>query len=317
MAREKNTHFHDLRRRLQTQVTLNPYEYHRQTYPFARTTTLWTVEISSCVLTSDAHAQQAVPRLWASAALVMAASSLCLAYANQRRKSQLAIEYAHRVRQQSPDKWVFWVHASNSARLDEAFDSIGERVGLSSQAGATADTVPLVLKWLNDNANGRWLMIIDNVDDEVTIESRTDGQSISIASLLPQSDHGAILITSRNTGIARSLVSREQDIIKVSTISESEAVLLLHNKLGDRPQDGATQLVKALDCILLAVVQAAAYIGRLGPRMSVAKYLNELGRVEKQAQLLQKAAPDMRCDREALNSLLATWEISFKYIWEK
>ncbi|KAF2727433.1 hypothetical protein EJ04DRAFT_451317, partial [Polyplosphaeria fusca] len=232
-------------------------------------------------------------------------------------KSQLAIEYAYRVRQQRPDTWVFWVHASNSARLEEAFHGIAERVGLSSQAGAAVDIVPLILKWLSNNASGRWLMIIDNFDEEIAIESRNDGRNISLASLLPQSDHGAILITSRNTDVAWSLISRQQDIIEVSTMSEGEAVQLLQNKLGDRSQNGATQLAKALDCIPLAVVQAAAYINRLGLRMSIAKYLHELRGVENRVQLLQKAAPDLRRDGEALNSVLATWEISFKYIHQR
>ena len=146
------------------------------------------------------------------------------------------------------------MYASNSARVEEAFSDIAERVGLSSQPGATADIIPLVRKWLCNEANGRWLMIVDNVDDEITVESQKDGQSILLASLLPQSDHGAIVVTSRNADVARSLVDRQQDIIMVGTMSEGEAVKLLQNKLGDGPRDGATQLVKALDCIPLAIV---------------------------------------------------------------
>jgi len=100
----------------------------------------------------------------------------------------------------------------------------------------------------------------------------TTRQSISLASLLPQSDHGAIIVTSRNADIARSLVDRQQDIITVDTMSEGEGVELLQNKLGGGPRDGAIQLVEALDCILLVIIQAAAYINRPGSRTSVAKY---------------------------------------------
>ncbi|KAF1936601.1 hypothetical protein EJ02DRAFT_327735, partial [Clathrospora elynae] len=232
-------------------------------------------------------------------------------------KSQLAIEYAHRVRQSSPDTWIFWVHASNSARLEEAFSDIAERVGLSSQPGAAADILPLVRKWLCNEANGRWLMIVDNADDELTVESQKDRKSASLASLLPQSDHGAIIVTSRNVDVARSLVGRQQDVIMVGAMSEDEAIKLLRNKLGDGPRDGATQLVKALDCIPLAIVQAAAYMDRLGPRMAVGRYLGELKGVAEKVQLLQKAASDIRRDGEALNSVLATWQISFEYIRQK
>jgi tetratricopeptide (TPR) repeat protein len=160
-------------------------------------------------------------------------------------------------------------------------------------------------------------MIVDNADDEISVESQKDGQSISLASLLPQSDHGAIVVTSRNADVARSLVGRQQDIIMVGAMCEGEAVQLLQNKLGDGSRDGATQLVEALDYIPLAIVQAAAYMNRLGSRMPVAKYLGELKGVGKKVQLLQKAASDTRRDESALNSVLATWQISFEYIYQK
>jgi hypothetical protein len=63
------------------------------------------------------------------------------------------------------------VHASNSAWLEEAFSDIAERVGLSSQPGAAADIVTLAPNGPCDEANGRWSMIVDNVDDEVTVEA--------------------------------------------------------------------------------------------------------------------------------------------------
>ncbi|KAJ4361600.1 hypothetical protein N0V95_001761 [Ascochyta clinopodiicola] len=235
-------------------------------------------------------------------------------FGHDSRKSQLAIEYAHRVRRTSPDTWIFWVHASNSARLEQAFGDIAQKVGLCAQPSAAVDTVPAVCRWLSNEANGRWLMIVDNVDDEIAIESQEDGQSIPLASLLPQSDHGAFLVTSRNADVARSLVGRRQDIIQIGAMSDSEAGELLRKKLGVEPSDGATQLVIALDCIPLAIVQAAAYIDRLGKQMSIAKYLGRLKGVEGQVELLRKAAPDMRRDGKALNSVLATWQISFEHI---
>lgn len=85
------------------------------------------------------------------------------------------------------------MHASNSARVKESFGEIAERVGLSSQLGIAADTVPLVRRWLCNEANGRWFMIVDNVDDDITIELQHDVKSMSLASSLPQNEHGAVL----------------------------------------------------------------------------------------------------------------------------
>jgi hypothetical protein len=96
-----------------------------------------------------------------------------------------------------------------------------------------------------------------------------------------------------------------------------EAVQLLQNKLEDAGQDGLDQLIKAVDCIPLPVVHAAAYINRLAPRMTVAQYLGQLAIVEKKVQLLQTAAPDMGRDWKALNSVFAIWQISFEHIRSK
>jgi NB-ARC domain len=210
--------------------------------------------ICSHVSTSDARGQRVARRLWGSVALGTSQTSLRLAYAYSHRKSQLAIEYAYRVRQRSPDTWVFWVHASNSARLEAAFSDIAENVGLSSQPDAAVDALQLVRRWLCNKANGRWLMIVDNVDTDVVIEVQKEKEKVSLASLLPQTDHGAILITSRNADVARSLVGREKDIIAVGTMSDDEAIQLLGNNLGDKSMDGAIRLVNTLDCIPLAIV---------------------------------------------------------------
>jgi hypothetical protein len=69
------------------------------------------------------------------------------------------------------------VHANNSGRVEDAFSEIAERVGLTSQPGASGDILPLVRRWLDNEANGRWLLIVDNIDDEITIELN-NGQSV-------------------------------------------------------------------------------------------------------------------------------------------
>lgn len=151
------------------------------------------------------------------------------------------------------------MHASNLARLEAAFSDIADEVGLPPQPTAAVNTLQLVRRWLCNEANGRWLIIVDNADTDITIEMQKEEEKVSLAALLPQSNHGAILITSRNADVARSLVSREKDIITVGTMSDEEAVQLLENKLGDSPGVGAIQLANALDRIPLAIVQAAAY----------------------------------------------------------
>jgi hypothetical protein len=127
------------------------------------------------------------------------------------RKSQLAIEYFYRVRKQSQQKWVFWIPASNTAKFEAAYKNIAARVQLPRSDGTTANVLQLVYDWLCNEDNGQWLMIVDNADDESIFGIiRQDGQRAApgdspirstLASLLPQSDHGSILVTSR-TGMS-------------------------------------------------------------------------------------------------------------------
>ena len=81
------------------------------------------------------------------------------------RKSQLAIEYSYQVRESSPDMWVFWVHASNTARFEEGYRKIAERIKIAGWDNREVNILQLVNNWLCDEANGRWFMIIDNADD--------------------------------------------------------------------------------------------------------------------------------------------------------
>lgn len=82
-----------------------------------------------------------------------------------KRKSQLAVEYAYHVREKSPNTWVFWVHASRRARFEEGYVKIAERAKLPGWDQPDVDNLKLVHSWLCDEANGPWVMIIDNADD--------------------------------------------------------------------------------------------------------------------------------------------------------
>jgi hypothetical protein len=115
------------------------------------------------------------------------------------RKSQLAIKHCYRTAEQSLDAWVFWVHASNTARLEQSFREIADRVKVRGRKDPQADVFKLVHDWLRDAKNGRWLLVLDNTDDAAVL-SPTDGGSglrQHLSRYLPSSRHGAVLVTSR------------------------------------------------------------------------------------------------------------------------
>ena len=136
----------------------------------------------------------------------------------------------------------------------------------------TVNVLKLVRDWLQREDVAPWLMILDNADELDTFFSTnlssSHGQE-SIASYLPKTSTGRILITSRNLNVAEKLTGSHKAIQKIPTMDSSEAFQILRNKLNGRlDEDAAADLIYVLDFIPLAVNQAAAYINRRAPRVS-------------------------------------------------
>ena len=225
---------------------------------------------------------------------------------------------------------MFWIHASNAARFEQSFRDIANYVKISGRQKPEADIFQLVHDWLCDEKKGKWALILDNVDDAGFLvapstdqdghtNSRESGNSRSLVSYLPQCSHGSILITTRSEDEALKLVE-PRDIITVEPMSIQDALALFENKLrGDDngSDDGnvAVELLVALELMPLAIVQAAAYILRRRPRYSVREYFRDFLRDDrKRTSLLDFNGKQLRRDREAKNSIIITWQISFDHI---
>ncbi|KAF2180317.1 hypothetical protein K469DRAFT_715560 [Zopfia rhizophila CBS 207.26] len=245
-------------------------------------------------------------------------------------KSQIAIEYAYRVRESASQTWVFWVHASNAARFEQAFREIAIKIQLPGRDDPKVDILRLVYNWLCDERNGRWLIILDNADDDRVFSSypadlggvgqakEQPGGAMPLASFLPQTANGWILVTSRDLRTAVNLVGVRRNIIWVEPMAEEDALALLKTRvsIGEYCEGDARALVQALEGIPLAVTHAAAYIGVREPRITVSAYL-ELFREseENQAYLLNiQEARDLRRDGSVPDAVITTWQISFEQI---
>jgi tetratricopeptide (TPR) repeat protein len=238
----------------------------------------------------------------------------------RRRKSQLAIEYARDLRQQSPETWVLWIHASNAARFDQSVHEISDRLRLPGHEDPKANHLKFLQRWLENENNGSWLIVLDNADDAsfllepppMASEAQHDRQRMEY---FPVSDHGSMIITTRSKDQALRLVF-EDDIVPITPMSEGEASLLMTSKLG-RWEDEISDLVSALDLMPLAISQAASYIRARGSRWSVQKYREEMEESRKsRTSLLRYEMPLPNRDKYATNSVFLTWQISFEYVNE-
>ncbi|KAI1157269.1 hypothetical protein F5B18DRAFT_261410 [Nemania serpens] len=230
-------------------------------------------------------------------------------------KSQAVIEYTYRVRDNRPQTWVFWVHASTASRVEEAYRGIADRLSLPGRNNPNTNVCQLVSNWLCDEANGRWILILDNADDIETFfpQQKPHDASSPLGNYLPQSLNGSIVVTSRNKDTAVRIVGDLRNVMQIRAMGKSQALQLLRNKLHTTStEDGMTELLDALDYIPLAITQAAAYIN-LRPRMTVSSYLDEFrGSAQRKRKLLHRDSGDLRRDGSASNSVKTTWRVSFE-----
>jgi tetratricopeptide (TPR) repeat protein len=185
----------------------------------------------------------------------------------------------------------------------------------------------MIYNWLSNESNGSWLMILDNADDAKVFFGHggtdicRDATTLtvrSLASYLPQSRHGSILVTSRDRDAAIRLTGHSGRLVEVNAMNLHESMALLETriKVEKSTQLDAEQLLRELDYIPLAITQAAAYIDKRKPRMTILGYLELLRENESNlGQLLNEDQGDLWRDQaRPNNAIIATWEISFNQI---
>ncbi|CAG7562602.1 unnamed protein product [Fusarium equiseti] len=228
-------------------------------------------------------------------------------------KSQIAIEYAYRFRESVPQAWVFWVHAANASRFEEAYRAIADKVEMAGRDNPKADILKTVHNWLSDETNGQWLLIIDNADD--------DGPFFDpdrpLEGFLPQTPNGKLLFTSRKRSAATNLVGSQGHTLEVKPMGEDDALTLLSTRglLNKSNQDDSKALVQALEYIPLAITHAAACI-KASALMTMADYIRRFE--ESEAYLVKvlgkEEYKDIRRDNSIRHAVIATWQISFAQI---
>jgi tetratricopeptide (TPR) repeat protein len=119
------------------------------------------------------------------------------------------------------------------------------------------------------------------------------------------------------------MLVEERDMIAVKPMDEEHALALFEKKLvtakerlgSQADKKDVAELAKELEYIPLAIVQATAYISQRASRCSVRQYLEEFRKSDrKRTSLLNHGGGQLRRDREAKNSIIITWQISFDYL---
>ena len=203
------------------------------------------------------------------------------------------------------------------ARFHEAYGTIARKLGLPGLESPNVDLLQLVHDWLSNERHGSWLMILDNVDDMETFFTTPSATSegVALITYIPRSMKGKVIVTTRDDRVGERLADRKK-CITVPLLGEYEAVRLLQSKLyecSNCTEADAASLVKALDCLPLAITQAAAFISE--NHCTLRNYLKMLQASEpEQMELLTEDLFDPRRPTNAPSSVVQTWKLSYDLV---
>lgn len=180
-------------------------------------------------------------------------------------KTRIALELAHRMRDQYPERFVFWIPSTSIEAVEQAFFNIGRLQKLPDLKAADAKSQ--VQRHLSSARAGSWLLIIDNADDPDMWVASKDPPPLK--DFLPRSRDGFVPFTTRNKKLATQRVG--PDVITLSEMNDEVAIDLLresfHQKDMFEENEAVTTLVHQLCCLPLALVQAASFMNEnsIGP----------------------------------------------------
>ncbi|RDW59090.1 hypothetical protein BP5796_12014 [Coleophoma crateriformis] len=231
-------------------------------------------------------------------------------------KSAVAIEFAYQARDQNLTCAIFWVSSFTAERFQESYREIARALQIPSADDLEKDMLEPVRRKLTAEDRGKWLMIVDNVDDR-NVLLHTKINNHQLYDYLPRSRGGMVLFTTRNRQTAIDLAPNENFPIGEMKPDDAKDLVRKSLKLPHEQalysEDAVDRFLTLLTYLPLAIIQALAYMKKND--RSVGEYI-ELFQETRQSksELLQKDFNDPTRANESLNAVTTTWLISFERI---
>ncbi|KAI1125085.1 acyl transferase/acyl hydrolase/lysophospholipase [Nemania abortiva] len=223
-------------------------------------------------------------------------------------KTQVALQIAYEAKDTLGFS-VIWLPAASNAIFRQACGQAVKRLAIKT--AEDEDPEEVLQSYLNSDEAGKWLLVIDNLDEMSILLESTD-QPGGIHRFLPDSNNGCILFTTRSYDIAARV---SDHIIELKRMSPEEARRYLEKKVQVNHQDdaAATELLVQLTHLPLAITQASAYMGR--NKVPIREYLDLLHEAESNtAELISWEFYDKDRYEGSQNAVALTWHISFQQI---
>jgi Tetratricopeptide repeat/NB-ARC domain len=165
-------------------------------------------------------------------------------------KSSLAVEYAHRFKQEF--NLVWWIDAESPSLVGEQLRQLALTLGVNEEGSSVSQAINSCHRALQNRT--RWLLVFDNAEDPEPL-----------LSYLP-SGPGQILITTRD-----SRWGQVSEIITLDVMKRSESIKLLVSSVPKINRAAAGVIAHEVGDLPLAVVQAGTLMAESG--MSAQEYL--------------------------------------------
>lgn len=228
-------------------------------------------------------------------------------------KTQVALQFAYSVLEKHPDVSVFWTHAQSSETFEQACREVASVLGIHGTEDGKKDVKELIQRCLSAERAGKWMLVVDNADDMEILEG-SDGNK-GILDYLPKSKSGLTLFTTRDKETAHTLTGNS--IVNVEKLNVAMASNLFKKMLTRKDlfyeEAIIDELLGELDCLPLAITQAAAYINK-NP-ISINEYLGHLRGTESNLlYIMSKEIRDCTRYKHSANAVARTWLVSFDQI---
>lgn len=228
-------------------------------------------------------------------------------------KSALAIEFAYRTMAVYAGRLVFWVPAISHQTFEHAYREIGEALKVPGLDRNDVEVKSLVKKAL-DTDRHKWLMIVDNADDNDILMEQGDTNTPRLYDYLPRNGTGKILFTTRTRKVAERVAPR--NVVEIQDPGKIEARQILEQRISNRAlledEEAVQEFLSDLACLPLAIVQAAAFINEND--ISISEYVSMLREKGTDAELFGEQFEDSSRYQEMESTIARTWHISFEQI---
>ncbi|KAL6918192.1 hypothetical protein ACHAPO_000003 [Fusarium lateritium] len=227
-------------------------------------------------------------------------------------KTQVALCFAYQMKEKRPEYSILWVPVLSDETIERAYSDIAKKLRLR-KSSENEDVKDLVCQYLSSDEAGKWLLIVDNADDQGLIIG-TDKRS-GLERYLPHSENGIILMTTRSGHVAGDFA--QSDIIEIKQMDMEEAKILLEKSLIQQQllQDevAVVELLTYLTFLPLAIKQAASYLNQT--KAPIWKYLSLLRNAEDNGlEVLEREFGDNTRYRGSQNAIGTTLIASFRQL---